>query len=88
VVVDVADDGPGLPAKALENLFQPFTGGARKGGAGLGLAIAHELTALQGGRLTLVSTSTAGTAFQVALRAAEADWTEAPAARERRTVSI
>ncbi len=86
VAVDVRDDGPGLPSKALENLFQPFTGGARKGGAGLGLAIAHELSALQGGGLELISTSTAGTVFRVRLPAA-ADWAGTAIPAPRRSVS-
>ncbi len=67
VEIDVRDNGPGLPNRALENLFQPFKGGARKGGAGLGLAIAHELVALQGGRLELVSSTTEGTLFRLHL---------------------
>jgi signal transduction histidine kinase len=87
VRVDIRDDGPGLPTKALENLFQPFTGGARKGGAGLGLAIAHELSALQGGRLELLATSTAGTTFRVSLQAAPDDWSAARGAAPRRSVS-
>jgi signal transduction histidine kinase len=65
--IDVIDDGPGMPTKALENLFQPFVGAARKDGSGLGLAIAQELTALQGGKLELVSTTTDGTVFRVTL---------------------
>ena len=36
----VSDTGPGLPPKAREYLFQPFQGGTRKGGSGLGLALA------------------------------------------------
>ena len=63
--IDVIDDGPGLPTKALENLFQPFRGGARREGTGLGLAIAQELARLQGGRVTLVSSTTMGTVFRV-----------------------
>jgi signal transduction histidine kinase len=65
VEIDVIDDGPGLPTKALENLFQPFRGGARREGAGLGLAIAQELARLQGGRVALVSSTTLGTVFRV-----------------------
>jgi signal transduction histidine kinase len=51
VRIEVADDGPGVPEKALEHLFQAFKGGTRKGGSGLGLAIAAELVAAHGGRL-------------------------------------
>ncbi len=52
----VGDTGPGLPEKALANLFQPFTGGIRKGGTGLGLAIAADLVRGHGGQLQLVRT--------------------------------
>ncbi|MFV0473365.1 MAG: sensor histidine kinase [Pikeienuella sp.] len=69
VVVIVADDGPGLPSKALENLFQPFRGGARRGGAGLGLAIASELATLNGGKLELANSGSTGAAFRLTLPA-------------------
>ena len=65
--IKIADTGPGLPPKAQEYLFQPFQGGARKGGAGLGLAIAAELVRGHGGELRLSSTGPDGTTFQVVL---------------------
>ncbi len=67
VVVEVADDGPGLPSKARDNLFRPFFGSARAGGSGLGLAIARELMRAHGGDLVLLSTSDAGTVFRLTL---------------------
>ncbi len=66
-VIRVRDSGPGLPAKAMENLFRPFRGGARRGGAGLGLAIADELVRAHGGRLELIASTTAGTDFAIHL---------------------
>lgn len=70
--VRVGDTGPGLPEKAREHLFQPFTGGIRKGGTGLGLAIAADLIRGHAGRLELVKTSEEGTEFMIHLpRAAE-----------------
>ncbi|MGI9389767.1 MAG: sensor histidine kinase [Boseongicola sp.] len=65
--IEVSDSGPGLPAKAQEHLFQPFQGGARKGGAGLGLAIAAELVRGHGGELSLASTGPEGTKFTIVL---------------------
>jgi signal transduction histidine kinase len=50
----VADNGPGLPPRARENLFIAFEGSARAGGTGLGLAIARELVEANGGKLTLL----------------------------------
>lgn len=67
VEIRVADTGPGLPAKARENLFQPFRGSARAGGTGLGLAIARELVIAHGGTISLDETVTQGTAFRVEL---------------------
>jgi signal transduction histidine kinase len=69
VEIDVKDAGPGLPVKALDNLFRPFRGGASRGGSGLGLAIAQELARMQGGSLALVSSTTEGAAFRLTLPA-------------------
>ena len=65
--ITVTDTGPGLPPKAQEHLFQPFQGGVRKGGSGLGLVIAADLVRGHGGRLTLDRTDETGTAFTVTL---------------------
>ena len=70
VEIDVSDDGPGLPPKAREKLFQPFEGSARAGGTGLGLVIARELVRSHGGDLTLVETGNGGTTFRIALPSA------------------
>jgi signal transduction histidine kinase len=63
----VRDTGPGLAPKARDNLFRPFQGGARRGGAGLGLAIAAELVRGHGGSLTLDATGPEGTTFRITL---------------------
>lgn len=67
IEMTLADNGPGLPPKAREHLFQPFTGSARAGGTGLGLAIAREIAQLHGGDLTLVDSSAKGTTFRIDL---------------------
>jgi len=66
-VIEVCDTGPGLPKKALDHLFKPFHGGARKGGTGLGLAICAELVSGHGGQLELAATGPEGTTFRVNL---------------------
>lgn len=63
VHLEVQDDGPGLPPKALQNLFVPFRGSARIGGTGLGLAIARELLRGQGGDLKLGRNGSEGATF-------------------------
>lgn len=65
-VLRLEDDGPGVPERVRERLFQPFVTGAR-GGTGLGLAIARELAQAHGGDLTLVETGPQGTVFELVL---------------------
>nr|WP_246534407.1 HAMP domain-containing sensor histidine kinase [Aliiroseovarius lamellibrachiae] len=65
--IDVRDTGPGLPLSTRENLFQPFAGSNRKGGSGLGMAIAAELIRGHGGELTLAETGETGTSFKITL---------------------
>ena len=60
VEVAVADRGPGLPAAIRERLFHPFATG-RPGGVGLGLALAHRIVVLHGGRLRLEDRPGGGT---------------------------
>ncbi|MDQ7263951.1 HAMP domain-containing sensor histidine kinase [Paracoccus sp. PS-1] len=61
--IRIGDTGPGLPQKARDFLFQPFSGGSRKGGTGLGLAIAADLVRSHGGRLELLRSDAEGTQF-------------------------
>jgi signal transduction histidine kinase len=63
----IIDNGPGVPDRARERLFQPFAGSGRPGGAGLGLAITRELARAHGGDLTLVETGPQGTTFELNL---------------------
>jgi len=67
VVVDVRDDGPGIPPAVRARLFQPFSGTGRDGGSGLGLVIAREIVVAHGGSLDLLETSSQGTIFRVGL---------------------
>ena len=71
-VIRLADNGPGLPEKATQHLFQAFAGSARSGGAGLGLAISRELAQGHGGDLLLVANGSEGAAFELILPGAPA----------------
>lgn len=66
-LLQVRDNGPGLPERAIERLFQPFVGSARSGGAGLGLAISRELAQAHGGDVALVRSGPEGAAFEIRL---------------------
>lgn len=67
ILIDLADDGPGLPEKAKENLFQAFAGSSRDGGTGLGLVIVREVVMEHGGDIELLNTGLNGTAFRIHL---------------------
>ena len=61
----IRDNGPSMPARAMEHIFQPFIGSVARGGTGLGLSIAAELAKANGGSLELVSSTTEGTIFRL-----------------------
>jgi signal transduction histidine kinase len=69
IVIEVADDGPGVPPAVLPMLFQAFAR-SRPGGTGLGLAIARDLMVAHGGSIDLAMTGPAGTRFRLTLPAA------------------
>ncbi len=66
-IIDVVDNGPGIPEAVRPRLFEAFSSAARKGGTGLGLAIARELAQAMGGTLELAATGPAGTTFRLVL---------------------
>jgi signal transduction histidine kinase len=66
VVIEVADTGPGLPARARAHLFEAFQGSTRSGSTGLGLAIVAELVRAHGGEIRLVE-GTIGATFRLTI---------------------
>jgi signal transduction histidine kinase len=54
LVVDLADEGPGVPASIRETVFDPFVTQGKKGGTGLGLAVARRFVQDHGGTLELL----------------------------------
>jgi hypothetical protein len=67
VSIEVADNGPGVPQRVREHLFEAFRGSARSGGTGLGLNIARELARAHGGDIQLVSEAGSGAVFRLAI---------------------
>jgi len=65
MVVDIADDGPGIPAELTDRIFDPFFT-TKPQGSGLGLAIVSKIVDAHDGRID-VSSSNAGTRFRVTL---------------------
>ncbi|MFC5302931.1 sensor histidine kinase [Azospira restricta] len=68
VFVDVIDNGAGIPAEVLPNIFDTYYTTKPKGiGTGLGLPIARDIVRAHGGELTVETEVGKGTTFTVAL---------------------
>jgi signal transduction histidine kinase len=65
-VIEVCDNGPGIPPGEPSRLFEPFAT-TKSAGTGLGLPIARRIVEAHGGRLTVESTPGAYTVFRVEL---------------------
>jgi signal transduction histidine kinase len=66
VLVEVADDGPGISADLTDRIFNPFFT-TKVTGTGLGLAIVRKIVDAHDGRIDVSSTPDAGTRFRVTL---------------------
>jgi len=65
VVIEVADDGPGVPAEIAASVFEPLVS-IRPGGTGLGLALARRVVTAHAGSIALAP-SAQGAVFRVEL---------------------
>jgi two-component system, NtrC family, nitrogen regulation sensor histidine kinase NtrY len=66
-VIEVQDDGPGIPPEHRARLFEPYFT-TKQGGTGLGLAIAARICQEHGGRLEVGGEPGRGAVFSVVLR--------------------
>jgi len=68
VLIDVEDNGDGLPSDDIERLFQPFTqGSGDKSGLGLGLSIARRSVLANEGILSVRNKAPSGCIFTIDL---------------------
>ena len=77
VRITVSDHGAGIPAAELPHIFDPFYRGAdaidrQIHGNGLGLSLVRRIVSAHGGRVTVTTRPGAGSAFTIALPAANA----------------
>jgi signal transduction histidine kinase len=64
----LADEGPGVPAEIRDRVFAPFVTAGKKGGTGLGLAVARRFVEDHGGTLELLPASQGpGARFRIVL---------------------
>ena len=71
VVAQISDEGPGLPPAAVERLFLPCIS-SKQNGSGIGLAISQQLAKHLGAELSLASSTSHGTCFELVLPPAPA----------------
>ena len=72
LVVEVEDEGRGIPTGDLDRIFQPYEQGAaatsrHHGGSGMGLAISRKLARLMGGDLSVRSLEGEGSCFTLSV---------------------
>jgi two-component system, OmpR family, sensor kinase len=78
-VVEVADDGPGVPPEMREQIFDRFVRGegpadtAVRGGSGLGLAIVRAVAAAHGGEVEATESEGGGALFRIRLPLARSE---------------
>jgi len=68
VVIEVSDDGSGVPAHVLPRLFEPHFS-TRSSGSGLGLAMSRQLVESWGGAIAIASVEGEGTRVRIELSA-------------------
>jgi two-component system sensor histidine kinase GlrK len=72
VVVDVMDEGPGIPSDERERIFEPFfqgkmPSGRHVRGTGIGLSVVHECVEAHGGNVGVRVRPTGGSHFRITL---------------------
>ncbi len=72
VVVEVTDNGPGVPREILEKVFSPFFT-TKAQGSGLGLAIVRKIVDAHDGRIDLSTRPGGGACFRITLPVSSSD---------------
>ncbi|BBP00422.1 hypothetical protein SFSGTM_11300 [Sulfuriferula nivalis] len=66
LVIEISDNGPGIPQDALTRVFDPFFT-KREGGVGLGLAVVQQIIIAHGGEIHAGNRTTGGAIFTITL---------------------
>jgi PAS domain S-box-containing protein len=73
VQIELADNGPGIPAEIAARIFEPFFTTKPQGvGTGIGLSVCHGIVSAHHGEITVASQAGGGTLFTVSLPASAA----------------
>ena len=66
ILVEVTDNGPGVPADLIDRIFSPFFT-TKPQGSGLGLAIVRKIVDAHDGRIDVAAVTGSGTRFRITL---------------------
>jgi signal transduction histidine kinase len=69
VVIEVRDNGPGVPDEELAYIFESFRSGPSRGGTGMGLAIVKTIVEAHGGTVSAENVPGGGASFRLRLPA-------------------
>jgi signal transduction histidine kinase len=64
VVVEVSDNGEGVPQNIRSTLFEPFVSEGKHKGSGIGLTLTQTVASEHGGNVALISSETGKTVFR------------------------
>ncbi len=67
VLLEVEDNGPGIPAEILDKIFSPFLTTKPRTGNGLGLSISQQIIREHGGSFSVYNKPDSGACFQIRL---------------------
>jgi len=65
ILVNITDNGPGVPQNIRKSLFEPFVSEGKQKGTGLGLTLAHCIALEHGGEVVLLASRPGETIFQM-----------------------
>jgi signal transduction histidine kinase len=65
VILDIKDNGAGVPESIRDTLFEPFVSEGKQKGSGIGLTLAHCIAAEHSGEVVLVSSRPGETIFRM-----------------------
>ena len=66
IIIEIADDGPGIPKEERAEVFDSFFH-KREGGIGLGLAVVQQIVSAHGGDITVSESRWGGALFRISI---------------------
>jgi signal transduction histidine kinase len=67
LVIEVADNGPGIPERNMKRIFDPFFSTKGSQGTGLGLAVCQKIIAEHQGQITVGQSIEGGALFRIVI---------------------